>query len=213
MDMQEGNRPTAYMAQMELVERKTTDAGKGSKDIAARIGHSIGVHTAVGESTAVNAFAVYLVVLCQFIDNSPDKGGIGIVLTSGIPSSCISSEYGEINLLALWISNDEFRRVGNFVEVRALILTTTISSVHGDNQWSPCLAARWHIESVRTLFTTYGDIDRFVDCLNALCIVVGHVICLSNLYRSIDGVVITSTAIDSQILDVFDITTTPVNIF
>jgi hypothetical protein len=46
------------MTEMELVDRETADGSESSEDVTARIGISVGHHTAIGETAAVDAFAV-----------------------------------------------------------------------------------------------------------------------------------------------------------
>ena len=101
------------MTEVELVELESADRSKGCKDIAAGIGHGVGHHTAIGEATAVDALAVNSVGLGHILDNSHEELGIIVELARGIPTRNCSSEYREIDVLALRIDHDAACLVGN----------------------------------------------------------------------------------------------------
>ena len=150
MDVQEGYGALADVAQVELVEREAADTGEGCEDVAAHVGHCVGVHAAVGEAAAVDALTIDLIVLCQVVDDGLEEVGILVVFTCGAPAREGASKDGEVDLVALGIGYEELLVVGNDVERGLLVVHAAACAVHGDDEGCIGRAAGWYVEAVGT---------------------------------------------------------------
>ena len=134
VNMQERDGAFASMAQMELVNGIAADGRKGCNLVAASIRHSVGHHTSIRESAAIDAFAVNLILRGDIFDDSPQKFHIFVLFARGIPASIVGTEDGKVYGLTLRISHNATLRVSNSLSEWAIVCTMATGTVQRNHK-------------------------------------------------------------------------------
>ena len=117
------------MAQVELVNGIAADRSKSGNLVAAGVRHRVGHHAAIGESAAVDALAVNLILRGNILDDRLQKLHVKVILARGIPARNVAIEDREVYVFSLRISHDIVRLVGHNFSERAIVCTMTIGTV------------------------------------------------------------------------------------